>query len=119
MTPHRALRQGAVLLLALAALLAVVLAPPSPIRLLLVSPFLVFGLGLALSSLLRIGVPLLELALAPALGICAEAALATMTVYLGIWSPELVLVLCTAVALSALGADAWLVARVAHERPAA
>ena len=96
------LRQGIILLLALAALAAVALDLGGPVRSIAVLPFVLVGPGLALTAWLGVSDPLLELTLMVVLSVAVETILAVMLIYVDVWSPELALVLCVGVVLAAL-----------------
>ncbi len=102
MSIDRRLRQGIVIGLALAALAGVALDPSQPLRSFAVLPFVVIGPGLALTGLLRLSDPLLEVTLVVALSFAVQTLVGMITVYGGLWSPELVLVISMAIVFGAL-----------------
>lgn len=102
MSIDRRLRQGIVIALALAALAGVAFDALQPLRSVAVLPFVMIGPGLALTGLLRLSDPVLELTLVVALSFAVQTLVAMVAVYGGLWSPELVLVVCMAIVFGAL-----------------
>jgi hypothetical protein len=76
-----------------------------PIGAVLTFPFLLAGPGIAIVGILRIRDPLLDAALVVPLSLSVQALIATMFVYLGMYSAPLVMVVSVGVSLAALLAD--------------
>lgn len=80
---------------------AVLVAPGSSVRGLLVLPFVLVAPGLALVRLLALRDPVLELTLACALGIALATLVASVMAYAGRWSPDVGLSVLMAITLVA------------------
>lgn len=81
--------------------IAVVAAPASPLRAVLLLSFLLLGPGLALVRLLRIGDFVMELTLALALGIVLSTLVSGTMAYAGHWVPMLGLAVLMCITLAA------------------
>jgi hypothetical protein len=104
MSPLRLALSALVLVLGLASLLLVALDVASPVRAPITLTFSLLGPGWAIVQPLRLQDPLQELVLAVAVSMALVGVVAGASVYLGRWSPGLVLailVVITGIALSA------------------
>ena len=100
-----------ILVASIAALVAVMLDLPAPIRPLLTIGFAAICPGMALVRLLRLGGPLVETMLAVALSLALAGIVAGIQLYLGTWAPVVGIVILAVVSWVGLALDASLVPR--------
>jgi uncharacterized membrane protein len=83
----------------------VLLAPDSPVRPLVVLPFVLVAPGIALVRLLALRDPVLELTLACAVGIALATLVGSVMAYAGSWLPDLGLAVLMSIMLAAIAGD--------------
>lgn len=106
------IRQSIVLGLATLALLGVWLTGLTAAASILTYPFVFVGPGVAVAAALRLRDPLLEAALLVPTSLIVQMLIATLFVYAGMYTADLVLVTTVVFALGALAADGFISRRM-------